>query len=106
MSWPEVLQALERSLWEAELVLDGDFWDQPASSWAPPLVPLPHPSAAEAVRLQELSSRCELLRRRLEGAMGDISAQLDGTRRLREGAYGYLMTQNLTPSGAASTHWE
>ena len=106
MSWPEVLQELEHSLWEAELVLDGDFWDQPASSWTPPTVPLPHPSAAEAACLQELSSRCELLRRRLEGAMSDISAQLDGTRRLREGAYGYLMTQNLTPSGAASTHWE
>jgi hypothetical protein len=97
MSWPEVLQELEHSLWEAELALDGDFWDQPASSWTPPLVPLPHPSAAEAARLQELSSRCELLRRRLESAMGDISAQLNGTRRLREGAYGYLMTQNLTP---------
>jgi hypothetical protein len=63
-------------------------------------------SAAEAARLQELSSRCELLRRRLEGAMGDISAQLDGTRRLREGAHGYLMTQNLTPRNAASTNWE
>jgi hypothetical protein len=106
MSWPEVLQELEHSLWEAELVLDGDFWDQPVSSWTTPLVPLPHPSAAEAARLQELSSRCELLRRRLDGAMCDISAQLDGTRRLREGAYGYLMTQNLTPPTVAFTHFE
>ena len=98
MTWPEMLQALAHSLSEAEQALDGDVWDQPAPSWAPPLVPLAPPSAREAARLQELSARCELLRRRLEGAMADISAQLDGTRRLREGAHGYLMTQNLTPS--------
>jgi hypothetical protein len=102
MSWPEVLQALERSLWETELALDGDFWEQPVPSWTPPSVPLAPPSTEEAARLQELSSRCELLERRLEGAMGDISAQLHGTRRLREGAHGYLMTQNLTPSDSRS----
>ena len=98
MSWPEVLQALEHSLSEAEQGLDQDVWDSTAPPWAPPSVPLAPPSAEEAARLQELSSRCELLERRLEGAMGDISAQLHGTRRLREGAHGYLMTQNLTPS--------
>ena len=41
MSWPEVLQVLERSLWEAELALDGDFWEQPAPSWTPPAVRCP-----------------------------------------------------------------
>jgi hypothetical protein len=30
--------------------------------------------------------------------MAGISAQLDGTRRLRQGAHGYLMTQNLPAS--------
>jgi hypothetical protein len=98
MTWPEMVQTLEHSLWEAEQLLDGDVWEQPAPSWAPPKVALGQPSAPEAASLQELSSRCELLRRRLERAMADISAQLDGTRRLREGAHGYLMTQNLTPS--------
>jgi hypothetical protein len=98
MTWPEVVQALERSLSEVEQGLDGDVWDLRAPSWAPPSVPLAPPSAPEAARLQDLSARGEFLRRRLEAAMADISAQLDGTRRLREGAYGYLMTQNLTPS--------
>ena len=98
MTWPEMLQTLEHSLWEAEQLLDGDVWEQPAPSWAPPLVALAHPSAPEAAHLRELSSRCELLRRRLEGAMAEVSAQLDGTRRLRDGAFGYLMTQNLPPS--------
>jgi hypothetical protein len=97
MTWPEVLQTLEHSLWDAEQALNGDVWEQPAPSWTPPL-PMAPPSAPEAARLHELSSRCELLRRRLEGAMAEISVQLDGTRRLREGAHGYLMTQNLTPS--------
>jgi len=99
MTWPEMVQTLEHSLWDAEQALNGDVWEQPAPSWTPPLVPLGHPSAPEAARLQELSARCELLGRRLERAMGEVSAQLDGTRRLREGAHGYLMTQNLRPSG-------
>ena len=97
MTWPEMVQALEHSLWDAEQALNGDVWEQPAPSWTPPLVRLAPPSAVEAAHLRELSSRCELLRRRLEGAMADVSAQLDGTRRLREGAHGYLMTQNLPP---------
>jgi hypothetical protein len=98
MTWPEMVQTLEHSLWDAEQALNGDVWERPAPSWTPPLVALGQPSALEAASLQELSSRCELLRRRLERAMADISAQLDGTRRLREGAHGYLMTQNLKPS--------
>jgi hypothetical protein len=98
MSWPEVLQALEHSLSEAEQGLDQDVWDSTAPPWAPPSVPLPPPSDLESARLQELLVRNELLRRRMETAMAGISAQLDGTRRLREGAHGYLMTQNLTPS--------
>jgi hypothetical protein len=98
MTWPEMLQTLEHSLWDAEQSLNGDVWEQPAPSWTPPSVPLGRPSAPEAARLQELSARCELLGRRLERAMAEVSAQLDGTRRLREGAHGYLMTQNLKPS--------
>ena len=98
MSWPEVLEALERSLSEAEQRLDGDVWERPAPSWTPPVVPLAPLAAPEAARLHELSARCDLLRRRLEAGMAGISVQLDGTRRLREGAHGYLMTQNLPDS--------
>jgi len=98
MSWQEVLAALERSLAEAEQRLAGDVWERPAASWTPPQVPLAPLSPPEAARLHELSQRCDLLRRRLEAAMAGISAQLDGTRRLRQGAQGYLMTQNLRAS--------
>ena len=98
MSWQEVLAALERSLAEAEQRLAGDVWERPAASWTPPQVPLAPLSPPEAARLHELSQRCDLLRRRLEAAMAGISAQLDGTRRLRQGAHGYLMTQNLPAS--------
>ena len=98
MSWQEVLAALERSLAEAEQRLAGDVWERPAASWTPPQVPLAPLSLPEAARLHELSQRCDLLRRRLEAAMAGISAQLDGTRRLRQGAQGYLMTQNLRAS--------
>jgi hypothetical protein len=93
-----MLQALERSLSEVEQDLERDVWDLPAPSWLPPSVPLSPPSALETARMQELLVRNELLRRRLEAGMTDVSGQLDGTRRLREGAQGYLMTQNLTPS--------
>jgi hypothetical protein len=98
MTWPEVLQAVELSLSDAEQGLDWDVWDPPAPAWVPPSVPLAHPSDRESARMEELLVRNELMQRRLEGAMADISAQLDGTRRLREGARGYLMTQNLPPS--------
>ena len=98
MSWPEVLESLERSLAEAEQRLAGDVWERPAPLWNPPPAPLGPLAPAEAARLHELSQRCDLLRRRLEAAMAGISAQLDGTRRLRQGAHGYLMTQNLPPS--------
>jgi len=98
MSWPEVLESLERSLAEAEQRLAGDVWERPAPTWNPPPAPLGTLSPHEATRLHELSQRCDLLRRRLEAAMSGISAQLDGTRRLRQGAHGYLMTQNLPPS--------
>jgi len=114
MSWPEVLEGLERSLSEAEQRLDAgaggdadadpdrDPWQRPAPSWTPP-VPPPGPlSTAEAARLHDLSRRCEVLRRRLEAGMAAISEQLDGTRRLRQGAQGYLMTQNLTPPTSSS----
>ena len=98
MSWPEVLEALERSLAEAEQCLDGVAGAQPVPPWTPPAPP-PGPLAApEAAHLHELSARCDLLRRRLEAAMAGISMQLDGTRRLRQGAHGYLMTQNLPAS--------
>ena len=66
--------------------------------WTPPSVPPDTLSAAEAARLQDLSSRCDALCRRLEAAMTGIALQLDGTRRLRQGAHDYLMTQNLAPS--------
>jgi hypothetical protein len=95
MSWPEVLEGLERSLAEAEQRLAGDVWERPAPLWNAPLAPLGPLSPPEAARLHELSERCDLLRRRFEAAMAGISAQLDGTRRLRQGAHGYLMTQNL-----------
>ena len=98
MSWQEVLAALERSLAEAEQRLAGDVWERPAASWTPPQVPLAPLSPPEAARLHELSQRCDLLRRRLEAAMAGISVQLDGTRRLRQGARGYLMMQNLPAS--------
>ena len=98
MSWQEVLEALERSLCEAEQCLAGDVWERPAPLWNPPPVPLPPLSPPEAARLHELSARCDLLRWRLEAAMAGISVQLDGTRRLRQGAHGYLMTQNLPAS--------
>src|SRR4030081_14540 len=98
MTWPEMFQTLEHSFWEAEQALDGDVWEQPAASWVPPKVTLAPPSAPEDARLQELSSRCELLRRRLEAAMGDMSSPRAVTRRLQEGAHGYLMTHNLRPS--------
>ena len=98
MSWQEVLEALDRSLSEAEQRLAGDVWEWPAPSWNPPPAPLAPLSPPEAARLHELSQRCDLLRRRLEAAMAGISVQLDGTRRLRQGAHGYLMTQNLPAS--------
>ena len=98
MSWQEVLEALERSLSEAEQRLAGDVWERPAPLWNPPPVPPAPLSPPEAARLHELSQRCDLLRRRLEAAMAGISVQLDGTRRLRQGARGYLMMQNLPAS--------
>jgi hypothetical protein len=98
MTWPELLQALEDSLSGVERGLVDGVWDLAATSWALPPAPLAPPCAEEGVRLQELAARGEFLRLRLEAAMADISAQLDGTRRLREGAHEYLMTQNLTSS--------
>lgn len=87
--WEAAIVALAAWLDELETALAEDGWGAIAA-WAPPPAPEEPPTAAQLERLAALHARGEQLRRRLDAAMQETAAELQGAERRRRAAAKYL----------------